>query len=163
MKKLFNAFSKTLSLLTLTTATSGILASPLFLESARLYSETCLTTPEEPVQYDFNGTHFVASYKGCDEKALRNIDSLRYAMIMAAHDSNAKVLSHNDFRFSGDGYTMVVLLSESHASIHTYPEHNACFVDLFTCGTRCSWENFDKSLRAYLQPTEVDSSIITRK
>ncbi len=113
--------------------------------------------------YDFHGTHFLASYKECDETALRNIDALRYAVIMAAHESNAKVLSHQDFRFSGDGYTMVVLLSESHASIHTYPEHGACFIDLFTCGNNCSWEKFHESLQKYLTPKQVEQSVIDRR
>ena len=58
---------------------------------------------------------------------------------------------------------MVLLLSESHASIHTYPEYNSCFVDLFTCGQKCSAEKFDMYLREYLKPKQTDSRIQVRK
>ena len=64
--------------------------------------------------------------------------------------------------FSPRGYTAVLLLSESHASIHTYPEHGACFVDLFTCGTTCKAEAFDQVLRDYLQPLQITQRILLR-
>jgi S-adenosylmethionine decarboxylase len=57
---------------------------------------------------------------------------------------------------------MALLLSESHAAIHTYPEHNACFVDLFTCGDHCHNEPFDRVLREYLKPGAVQSKVLIR-
>jgi S-adenosylmethionine decarboxylase len=33
------------------------------------------------------------------------------------------------------GVTVVVIIAESHLSIHTWPEHNYAAVDIFTCGT----------------------------
>jgi S-adenosylmethionine decarboxylase len=41
-------------------------------------------------------------------------------------------------QFKPQGVTVLALLSESHASIHTYPEVGAAFVDVFTCGTRAN-------------------------
>ena len=57
---------------------------------------------------------------------------------------------------------MVLILSESHASIHTYPEDRSCFVDFFTCGTDCLPENFDKTMREYLLPQQVKSKLFFR-
>jgi S-adenosylmethionine decarboxylase proenzyme len=37
-------------------------------------------------------------------------------------------------RFDPQGVTVLALLSESHASLHTYPEHGSLFADVFTCG-----------------------------
>ena len=34
----------------------------------------------------------------------------------------------------GFGYTAFLLLSESHASIHTWPEHGTATIDIFMCG-----------------------------
>ncbi|MBS1986907.1 adenosylmethionine decarboxylase [Candidatus Dependentiae bacterium] len=113
--------------------------------------------------YSFEGSHFVASYKACDQTALLDIPHLRQAMLKAAEASGAQVLNYQSHEFPGGGFTMVIMLSESHASIHTYPEFGACFVDLFTCGTTCSSSNFDRSLRAYLKPEYVDGQLIERK
>ena len=112
--------------------------------------------------YQFIGKHFVASYKECDQKALTDLPKLKEALTKAAEKSGAHILDSVDYIFEPDGLTMVILLSESHASIHTYPEYGACFVDLFTCGHTCSSDAFDKVLREYLQPKKVDYSKIER-
>jgi S-adenosylmethionine decarboxylase len=112
--------------------------------------------------YDFHGIHFLASYCECDETALKDLDSLRETMLFAAEESGATVLKFEDYIFPPDGFTMAILLSESHASIHTYPEHRACFVDLFTCGESCSSEKFAALLEAYLKPQKAEKRLITR-
>ena len=117
---------------------------------------------EEP-QYQFVGRHFVAQYYNCDTTALNNIQGLSNAMKQATAASGAHLLKTIDYAFEPCGFTMVLLLSESHASIHTYPEHKACFVDFFTCGTRCSAENFDAYLRRYLHPMSVVSDVKERR
>lgn len=102
--------------------------------------------------FDFIGRHFLASYLGCDPDRLRDLAGLKAAFERAVAASGATLMSSADHVYPLDGYTLVCLLSESHASIHTYPEHNACFVDLFTCGLRCRPEPFDAVLRDYLRP-----------
>ncbi|NDD58935.1 MAG: adenosylmethionine decarboxylase [Chlamydiae bacterium] len=114
------------------------------------------------MDYEFSGRHFVASYLACDHSALANIPKLKEAFLLAVNECGATLLEEVDHIFPPEGFTMVVLLSESHASIHTYPEHEACFVDLFTCGTKCQAEKFDAALRNYLQPKEVAHKILSR-
>lgn len=113
-------------------------------------------------EYAFEGRHFLASYCQCDPNALINISELEQVMHRAAEASGATILGSSAHYFSPDGLTLVILLSESHASIHTYPEHASCFVDLFTCGSRCCEKNFDQVLRQYLQPKEVDARLFIR-
>ena len=112
--------------------------------------------------HEFTGRHLLASYLGCDKKAIRDLEGLRAAMMRAVEASHATVLTHAEHIFAPDGLTMVILLSESHASIHTYPEEGACFVDLFTCGQTCSAEAFDAVLRKFLQPSRVEARIVLR-
>ena len=114
-----------------------------------------LFSAEQPVEYQFIGRHFLASYYGCDEQALRDIHKLPEVMKEGVAASGATLLDASLYIFPPDGMTMVLLLSESHASIHTYPEHGSCFVDFFTCGTSCSAEKFDEVLRDYLKPKKV--------
>jgi S-adenosylmethionine decarboxylase proenzyme len=113
--------------------------------------------------YHFKGVHFLASYCDCDPDALKDLEQLQQVMLAAVEECGATILSEAHYVFPPDGLTMVILLSESHASIHTYPEHSACFVDLFTCGEKCSSEKFDAALRAYLKPGEVNQRTFIRK
>ncbi len=117
---------------------------------------------EEP-SFQFKGQHFLASYCDCDHEALINLKALEQAMLASAEKSGATILKSASWEFLPEnGFTMVILLSESHASIHTYPEFNACFVDLFTCGEKCSSEYFDQALRSYLKPQSVTSRTLIR-
>lgn len=113
-------------------------------------------------EYQFLGRHFLASYLDCDETAIKDVVALRKAMDEAVISCGATLLDSCEFVFKPDGLTVIYLLSESHASIHTYPEKNACFVDLFTCGDKCSAENFDRVLRAYLKPKTVNQRLLLR-
>ncbi|NNM43370.1 MAG: adenosylmethionine decarboxylase [Chlamydiae bacterium] len=130
-------------------------------------SFSCQKTPKKempaPSEYLFQGNHFFASYCDCDEKALTDNEGVAKALIEACKASGAGVLDSVKCEFAPiKGMSMVVLLSESHASIHTYPEHNACFVDLFTCGDHCHSEPFDKVLREYLKPKRVSTQKFIR-
>lgn len=121
----------------------------------------CLHAQSEQ-QHQFLGKHFIASYTECDPEALQNVQALIQAMHEGAARSGAKILSNSFYVFPGNGLTMAILLSESHATIHTYPEHRACFVDLFTCGDHCHSEPFDQVLRAYLKPQGASSKVLIR-
>ncbi len=112
--------------------------------------------------YEFYGRHFVASYKNCDSEALQRIPFLMKVFEKAVQSSGATILKYDCIEFPGNGVTAYFVLSESHASIHTYPEHNSCFVDLFTCGYSCSHENFDRILESYLKPKDTDKHLYIR-
>ncbi len=112
--------------------------------------------------YEFYGKHFTASYKNCDSEALRNIPFLMKVFEKAVQSSGATILKYNCVEFPGNGVTAFCVLSESHASIHTYPEHDSCFVDLFTCGHSCSHENFDRMLESYLKPKSANKKLDIR-
>ena len=102
------------------------------------------------------------SYCDCDQEALSDVQALAAAMNNAVEQCGATILEKSSYVFPPSGLTMVFLLSESHASIHTYPEHGACFVDLFTCGEKCSSEKFDTAMRAYLKPKNVTQRTLIR-
>jgi S-adenosylmethionine decarboxylase len=112
--------------------------------------------------YDFRGKHLVANYLHCDMEELADEHALIKVMLDAAEKCGAQVLNYNFHFFSGHGLTMTILLSESHASIHTYPEHGKCFVDLFTCGDKCNNHAFNEVLKAYLKPKQVVSKVFVR-
>ena len=116
-----------------------------------------LLTIAEEVIYEFSGKHFLASYLGCSPRAIADLNGMLGAMDEAVKASGATILDRTFHIFPPHGITVVYTLSESHASIHTYPEFGACFVDLFTCGEQCSSGPFDRVLRTYLQPTQINA------
>jgi S-adenosylmethionine decarboxylase proenzyme len=114
------------------------------------------------MQYNFYGTHYVASYLDCDYNALVNINELRQNVKLAILECGATIIDSSEKIFENNGFTILFLLSESHCSIHTYPEHNSIFTDLFTCGTNCSYEKYEEIMKKYLKPTKIVKDIIQR-
>jgi len=95
-------------------------------------------------------------------EALTNVNQLRETFKKGIQQSGATLLQECSHSFSEEACTMVFLLSESHCSLHTYPEHGAVFIDLFTCGSSCDYKNFETVVKEYLQPTQVVSSVVDR-
>jgi S-adenosylmethionine decarboxylase len=121
------------------------------------------SAPEEATtEYEFGGRHLFASYVDCDPESLRSPVELDQAMRRAIEASGATVLKESRHIFEGGGLTNVYLLSESHASIHTYPEHNSCFVDIFTCGYVCEPTRFHEVLVEFFKPKTVSKRLTNR-
>ncbi len=112
-------------------------------------------------QHSFSGRHMLASYFECDEVAIADADLCLKALRDAAAASGVTVVSENVHRFPNGAITAILLLAESHASIHTYPEHRSCFIDFFTCGAG-DIETFDSILKTALKPTHSEINIVER-
>lgn len=113
-------------------------------------------------EYQFEGVHYIASFVDCDLNALCDFKSLERAVEDGIYASGASLLSMSKYEISKVAITMAFLLSESHASIHTYPECSSCYIDFFTCGTSCEYLPFHEVLVSYLNPKNVDVQIIWR-
>jgi len=98
----------------------------------------------------FDGRHVLADLYGVAPHLLDDETRLREILLRILAQAGATVLSIDSRRFEPHGVTVLALLSESHASIHTYPEARTCFVDIFTCGTRA-----DPHLAMTLLATEM--------
>jgi S-adenosylmethionine decarboxylase proenzyme len=84
----------------------------------------------------FAGQHVLAEFEGISPRLLDDVGFLRYTLENALDKAGATVCDVVAKRFSPQGVTVLALLSESHASLHTYPELGAVFLDVFTCGTK---------------------------
>ena len=112
--------------------------------------------------HEFVGTHYLASYFDCDANALNDEESLEAVIKEACTLSGATVLGVIKHKFKPNGVTVLALLAESHASIHTYPDERACFVDFFTCGTSCDCKKFEEILWSYLKAEKICTQEIVR-
>lgn len=80
------------------------------------------------------GTHIVCELSGCRQDLLTDVDDVQKIMENAARESNAQILKVVFHRFQPQGVSGVVVLAESHISIHTWPEAGYAAVDFYTCG-----------------------------
>ena len=64
---------------------------------------------------------------------LENIYGVKPLMEEIIQRCKLNVVSQCEYQFSPVGATMLYLLSESHLTIHTYPEKRACSINLYTC------------------------------
>lgn len=79
------------------------------------------------------GRHLICELYGASR--LDDVDHVADALRRAARACGATVLESRLHPFDeNDGVTGVVLLAESHVTIHTWPEHDYAAVDLFMCG-----------------------------
>src|ERR1051325_9961091 len=65
----------------------------------------------------------------------------------AVRESGLTVVDEGFYKFSPYGFTGFLLLSESHASLHAWPEHGYCAVDLFTCNLQMDLTPLVENLR----------------
>jgi S-adenosylmethionine decarboxylase len=82
------------------------------------------------------GRHILAEIYGCDFDILNNIELVEKIMVNAALEAGAEVRETVFHKFSPQGISGVVVISESHLAIHTWPELGYAAVDVFTCGDR---------------------------
>jgi len=81
------------------------------------------------------GTHLLIEFYNCDKKVLDDEKSIERLFIKAAQKAKATVVEQVFHKFSPHGVSGVVVISESHLAVHTWPEYGYAAVDVFTCGT----------------------------
>ena len=76
--------------------------------------------------------HLTCKFEGIlnDNNKILNIS------LSACHENDLTVLGYKSHTFYPQGFTAIILLAESHLSIHTFPEKNFALVDLFMCGAK---------------------------
>ena len=80
------------------------------------------------------GRHAIIDGMGADPALLDDPGRLEALLKDACRETGATVLSCHSHQFEPQGVTVAIILAESHATIHTYPEHGCYMADVFTCG-----------------------------
>lgn len=105
------------------------------------------------MEYSTFGRHIALDAWGVDFDLLNQVDRLKEILIEAAKTCGATVLSVQSKQFEPQGATVLVLLSESHLSIHTYPEKGFAALDCYTCGEHVNPEIAIQHLVDILKPS----------
>ncbi|RKS68232.1 S-adenosylmethionine decarboxylase [Actinomadura pelletieri DSM 43383] len=112
--------------------------------------------------FGFTGTHVLSDITNVDPLLIAENGVILDALRRGVDASGATLCGLQLEEFQPVGMTAVLVLSESHVSVHTYPEQQAIFVDAFTCGTRCRPELILETLLETLGPCEHRTSVIHR-
>jgi len=80
------------------------------------------------------GRHIIVEYYGCNKETLNSAEKVEALMVDAAERMGATIISVKFHQFSPQGVSGVIVISESHLTIHTWPEYGYAAVDVFTCG-----------------------------
>lgn len=79
------------------------------------------------------GKHLLIELYDCEPGTLNDLAAVSSTMVEAAHLVSATIINVAEHKFQPLGVSVVVMIAESHLSIHTWPEHGYAAVDLFTC------------------------------
>ena len=80
------------------------------------------------------GRHVISELWGCDLTILNNVNQIEQIFVDAALRSGAEVREVTFHKFAPQGVSGVVIISESHLTIHSFPEHGYASIDVYTCG-----------------------------
>ena len=80
------------------------------------------------------GRHLLLELFDCDTDAINNVEGVKGALIEAAKRAQATIVDVVFHEFNPFGVSGVVVIAESHLSIHTWPEYRYAAVDIFSCG-----------------------------
>jgi S-adenosylmethionine decarboxylase len=82
------------------------------------------------------GRHILAEFTGCDRELLNDLSAIEPMLKEAARQAEATIVDSVFHRYNPHGLSGVVVIAESHISIHTWPEYGYAAADFFTCGTQ---------------------------
>ena len=109
-----------------------------------------------------HGKHIIAELSGCKEELLEDINEIRKIMVRAAIVAKAEVREVALHKFSPTGVSGVVIIAESHLSIHTWPQLGYAAIDIYTCGDTTIPEEACRYLAESLDAAEIFMSTINR-
>jgi len=92
------------------------------------------------VTVETNGRHYIVEGSGCDRDVTSRVERVEQIMVRAAEVADVQVWAISFHRFQPTGVSGVVVISESHLSVHTWPELGYVALDIFTCGDRAKPE-----------------------
>lgn len=108
----------------------------------------------------YAGIHLIAEF--WYGKIVENPKELKRILIKAVKEAQSTPLEIIIHKFDPQGITGIVLLAESHLSIHTWPEINYAAIDIFTCGKKSSPLKALNYLKKIFKPKKIEIKKIKR-
>lgn len=94
------------------------------------------------------GRHIIAELYGVPAEFIAREERVKEIMDKVIEEAKIEVVGSLYKQFNPHGVTGIILISESHISIHTWPEYGLVNLDIFTCGDP---DQADKAFKAFLK------------
>jgi S-adenosylmethionine decarboxylase len=108
------------------------------------------------------GYHLILELEGCPSAVLDDEETVSRLMTEAVTVSGATMIQPFFHRFSPHGVSGVVIISESHFSIHTWPEYGYAAIDIFTCGDQIDMDIAAETLRIGFRADRLQKMLLSR-
>ncbi|RJQ19921.1 adenosylmethionine decarboxylase [Candidatus Woesearchaeota archaeon] len=108
------------------------------------------------------GTHLLVNLYGCPKENLERADTVLTYLNQIVQKAELTKIGENAHQFEPFGATAIILLAESHISIHTWPERGEAAVDIFTCADEARNERAFQHLIELFQPERYDKQKVVR-
>lgn len=93
---------------------------------------------------------------------IRTVQELEPLMLDIARECQLTVVNSAFHQFEPHGATGVLVLSESHFSVHTYPEHDNLYLDIFCCSETFDPERTGHVILRVFDAQEAQWQVINR-
>ena len=105
--------------------------------------------------HEFVGKEVLGDLYGINSKKLNDGEFLKSICEEAAKEANMTVINIFIQEYKPQGWDIFVALAESAIVLHSYPEHNSCFVNIFVCGKKSNALKGMMYIIEKLEPREV--------
>ncbi len=108
------------------------------------------------------GIHYIIELYGCNPEILDNIEKIEETLNYSADIAGATIINSKFHKFSPQGVSGVVVIAESHLSIHTWPELGYAALDLYTCNLKMDIDKALEHIKETFSPQEMDVKYLVR-
>jgi len=109
-----------------------------------------------------NGRHLILDLYDCDPDILNDYEELQRLLEASLVMAKANILRIIGEKFKPQGVTLLALLAESHASVHTWPEIGYAAIDLYTCGDTTETHRAAEFLKTKLKAKTSEEKELVR-
>lgn len=104
--------------------------------------------------------HHIAELEGVDPQLLNNPDELLMAAKNMAEDLKLTIVNTFIHKFEPHGLSLILVISQSHIAIHTWPEFGFMHVDIMTCSPEAGLDKLEKVLQKHFSPAKTHAEKI---
>ncbi|MBE7439300.1 MAG: adenosylmethionine decarboxylase [Spirochaetales bacterium] len=108
------------------------------------------------------GEHYIIELYDCNSDVLNDYRKIEDTLLESARIAGATIIDQRFHQFNPHGVSGVVVIAESHLSIHTWPEHGYAALDLFTCSHDMNIDRALDLLKTTFEPADMEVRLIRR-